>query len=847
MYMLGTHSNSARKKLFLPSLNEHGVFIYSELKEVQAFPPPPGTDSIKPWSFRYLGALLQRAFTDLVDAWSAQREENRKHQRSYLSISPTLSLSPEESALALSCHLIPKACFVLSKALFDLDLLEDIRRMCSTCHLASIGATDTKPTSATASLISSSGHYAGFGTPDPLTWVFRALLLDLLTALNEPVDSAFHQAFAVPLKHIHDFPQETTSFPTFRNLSKLMTRFSISLHFGHPSQVHVPTITISKRAQQMSALSSLPQNLLFRALNAAQHEQIHSAHNLSNPPNTFGPPSPLPLTLSDIRDIVDKGSFKPNNSFSLTRSPYVMCRYALGALGRFEESTVALIDITRLRGPIFNLTSTSSRKLCNLSNRGEALASKDQETVIPAQPISPLSIAPASLVTEGLSAQTAFGTFEQNLTDSAIETLYKLIPPDTLTLPRPETDPNSLSIHCDGSLCPPSSQDLLSNHIEPRTLNFTAAPDTLTILKSNAAMILNDLTSGKQVSSWLFANETTSTFAAGWNLCTITMSTTRLPLPHADPFKLFPVATVSIRPIEVQLPRTQTWQNATPRTLATFLRPSKIQTDYIRPSTVSVLSHFQQIILHLQFNPSDLWPLQQKHPNLKMIIPFPLPKHRCLIEKFSTFRSELHTVLSTLGSRHLVAWLNDNNFPNPPKVLTQIAELALPTSSQSQPQQNTVPFSNEVILILLWDAATAVNPPVNKSHFSFFPDLPCHSPTSAHPRSPLSALTYAQSPLPLSHPLTPEMVSTAQTRSQSDESPFQGSYASADATSPRKLHETNTSLQTQANTASPRTLCRQWPQQLSLNRQKPSEPLMEPRLFSITSPATPLLPPNPKY
>jgi hypothetical protein len=153
----------------------------------------------------------------------------------------------------------------------------------------------------TAAMVSHNGTFTGIGTPDSLTWILRGHVLDVLAALNHPENSETYASFAVPLSHISKHP-DGTSFPTIRNIFKLLARFGISLYFGHPTLAIPRAATRSTWAENMSALAAIPKTLHFRALNEKQNRQM-----LNTPPHlprSFAPPNPKPSSET-IRDVVD--------------------------------------------------------------------------------------------------------------------------------------------------------------------------------------------------------------------------------------------------------------------------------------------------------------------------------------------------------------------------------------------------------------------------------------------------------------------------------------------------------------------------------------------------------------
>jgi hypothetical protein len=169
----------------------------------------------------------------------------------------------------------------------------------------------------TAAMVSHNGTFTGIGTPGPLTWILRDHVLGVLTALNHPENSATYASFAVPLRHISQHP-DGTSFPTIRNIFKLLARFGISLHFGHPPLAIPHAATRSTRAENMSALAAIPKTLHFRALNNNQHRQLTS--KTPHLPRSCGTANPKPSSET-IRDIVDFGSKRYMGALSWTLSP----------------------------------------------------------------------------------------------------------------------------------------------------------------------------------------------------------------------------------------------------------------------------------------------------------------------------------------------------------------------------------------------------------------------------------------------------------------------------------------------------------------------------------------------
>jgi hypothetical protein len=302
VYFIGT-TPVVPKPIFLPSLNERGIFNTGELPTILPNRPSNTTKDPALYIFRILGVLLQRGETKTHGPWCPQTAAIRNRIAAFAGLVKTLPFSIPESKLALSSHFIPKSCFSLSKVFFDIDLIYEVQAICTAVSLSSAGI-DTQPNQniiTTAAMVSHNGTFTGIGRPDSLTCILRGHVLHILAALNHPENSASYASFAVPLRQISQHP-EGTSFPTIRKIYKLLARFGISLNFGHPSLVIPHAATRSTRAENMSALAAIPKTLHFRALNEKKNRQM-----LSIPmhlPRSSGPANPKP-SLETIRDVVD--------------------------------------------------------------------------------------------------------------------------------------------------------------------------------------------------------------------------------------------------------------------------------------------------------------------------------------------------------------------------------------------------------------------------------------------------------------------------------------------------------------------------------------------------------------
>jgi hypothetical protein len=255
----------------------------------------------------------------------------------------------------------------------------------------------------TAAMVSHNGTFTGFGTPDLSTRILRGHALDVLTALNHPENSATYVSFTVPLRHISQNP-DGTSFPTIRNICKLLARFSISLRFGHPPLAIPHAATRSTRAKSISAIKK---TLQFRALNNNQHRQLTSKAPLL--PRSFGPANQKPSS-DTIRDVVNFGSIRYMGTIFWTLSPYIMAHCTFSGLSRNSQGSAVLVGSSKMFGTVYNLTTRASRVTASLSNRGHHLASSAQEIITAVQPICEANglmtgTATASDITPGMSAQ----------------------------------------------------------------------------------------------------------------------------------------------------------------------------------------------------------------------------------------------------------------------------------------------------------------------------------------------------------------------------------------------------------------------------------------------------------
>jgi hypothetical protein len=163
------------KPIFLPSLNEHGIFSTGELPTILPNRPPNTTKDPTPYFFRIRGVLLQRGETTTHGPWCPQTAAIRNRIAAFASLAKALPFSFPESKLALSSHFIPKSCFSLSKVLFDIDLIYEVQAICTAVSLSSAGI-DTLPNQnimTTAAMVSHNGTFTGIDTPDPLTWILR--------------------------------------------------------------------------------------------------------------------------------------------------------------------------------------------------------------------------------------------------------------------------------------------------------------------------------------------------------------------------------------------------------------------------------------------------------------------------------------------------------------------------------------------------------------------------------------------------------------------------------------------------------------------------------------------------
>ena len=682
--------------LFLPSLDERGIFSCHALPTVLAFPATNRNKDPRPHSFRILGIHLQRAASPESDAWQTQRNINTHQLLKFSNLTNALVLSKSDmtATAAVATHLIPKTCFASSKAIFDLNFIEAVRLASSTAMYKSVGVHSSNALSSAAAFISDKGSFSGMGTPDPLTWILRAHLLNLLTALNSPPNSPLHCAYAFPLHYIQSHPDDTTSFITMRNLCSLMTRYGISLHFGHPSRTHHVPMVPSPKAVNLSIIANLPPSMLFRALNNKEQTQLTQRTHQHQP--SFGPTSILhPLTT--IRNAVDFGSRQNTHTTSFTLCPFVAAWYAFHSPSA-QERSIVLINRATLSGHIYDLSNQDGRAQALLTSRGQHLAAKSREVIASAQPVPVLSSSPSSALTQGMSIEVKFEDTARALDDSAVLTMVNMIPRTVLQNPRKQSSniPTAV-LSCDGSLLPSPASGRLSSFWEMLPEENAHAKDIFMVMHKSATLLLNSLNAQKKVHAWIFMPTSTKPpLYPGWIFVTISPKNTHLHKPI--PFHLFtlPSVDVTATPLSFQQRRKHS-TSQTPATLANVMKLKSLYSDTpFTPLATPISLNLSQIIFHFDNN----WPSTSLDIN-----EVPIPNIQPAMNSFFHFRLELKQTMLTIGRYRIIHWLFKSGFPMPSSTMLEILRL---NSLEFHSQQT--PFPKEHLLATIWIHSSSLSP-----------------------------------------------------------------------------------------------------------------------------------------
>ena len=229
-----------------------------------------------------------------------------------------------------------------------------------------IGQNDTLPTD--IACLATNGPYLGLGVPDPRPWLVSRHVLDYRLALLDPPSSAVYQSVATPLKHIRDYPNDTTSFPAARNALTYLARNNIQFHTGLTTQIQPLEVQTSKRGHHLSILSRLPTRYLWRALSNAGHLQLLENLDLYQSP-AFG--APFEKVACSYDQAIIHGSYNRTGHTSYSVSPYPAAHFAADGIAKKNEGTMVLIDSETISGYIQPLWSRDHRQEANLSERNQ--------------------------------------------------------------------------------------------------------------------------------------------------------------------------------------------------------------------------------------------------------------------------------------------------------------------------------------------------------------------------------------------------------------------------------------------------------------------------------------------
>ena len=465
------------QNMSIPALNTKGKFVMMELVTVlPETQTDPSTNDHQDKEqeqlfFKYLGALMQTGTTEQTGAWGAQEKRLKASGAKFVIAAKAIAFTTTEYSTAVASCLFPKTGFILGQLYANDSWAQYLKQVAATGRLAQsgvhIGQNDTLSTD--IACLATNGPYLGLGVPDPRPWLVSRHVLDYRLALSYPPSSAVYQSVATPLKHIRDYPNDTTSFPAARNVLTYLARNNIQFHTGLNTQIQPLEVQTSKRGHHLSILSRLPTRYLWRALSNAEHLQLLNNLDLYQSAS-FG--APFEKEACSYDHAIIHGSYKRTGHTSYSVSPYPAAHFAADGIKKNNEGTMVLIDSQTISGHIQPLWNKDHRQEANLSERASFYAARAQETLAPEQYINPESILGydrTSILTEGITPHTKFDDIHRDLSDKAIAALVKMIPDKILKTPIPlhPGQDQRLLIHSDASISTSAIGGDISKRIPP--------------------------------------------------------------------------------------------------------------------------------------------------------------------------------------------------------------------------------------------------------------------------------------------------------------------------------------------------------------------------------------------